>query len=129
MRILVAEDNAAMGNVIGFNLRKAGFDVVHAVSGEIAWKQLQQQEFDLLITDFQMPGMNGGDLCRRVREEPSLAAIPVILLTAKGLEIDADYYRETLAVSAVLMKPFSPKRLLQLVQETLSFPVASRDGG
>jgi CheY-like chemotaxis protein len=132
MRILVAEDNVAMGNVIGFNLRKAGFDVVHVVSGEMAWKLIQQEEFHLLVTDFQMPGMTGGELCRRMREErsgtmyPSSAAIPVILLTAKGLEIDADYYRETLAVSAVLMKPFSPRNLVQLVQETLSVATAGR---
>ena len=116
-----------MGNVIGFNLRKAGFDVVHVASGEMAWKLLQQEEFHLLVTDFQMPGVDGGELCRLIRGEPSLAAIPVILLTAKGLEIDVDYYRETLTVSAVLRKPFSPKSLVQLVKEILS--TASRDVG
>ena len=120
MRILVAEDNVAMGNVIRFNLEKAGFDVVHVASGEMAWKQVQQGGFQMLVTDFQMPGMNGGELCRRIREQPSLATLPVILLTAKCLEIDADDYRERLAVSAVLMKPFSPRYLVQLVQETLS---------
>lgn len=99
MRILVAEDNLAIGNVIGFNLKQVGFEVVQVVSGETAWTCLQQQDYDLLITDFQMPGMNGGDLCRRMREEPSLAAVPVILLTAKGMEIDTEYYRETLGVS------------------------------
>jgi CheY-like chemotaxis protein len=129
IRILVAEDNVAMGNVIGFNLRKAGFDVVHVASGEMAWKLLQQEEFHLLVTDFQMPGMNGGELCKRIREEPSLAAIPVILLTAKCLEIDADYYCKTLAVRTVLMKPFSPRSLVQLVQETLAIATVGRDGG
>ncbi len=122
MRILVAEDNLAIGNVIGFNLKQAGFEVVQVVSGETAWTCLQQQDYDLLVTDFQMPGMNGGDLCRRMREEPSLAAVPVILLTAKGMEIDTEYYRETLGVSAVLKKPFSPRGLVQLVQQTLAVP-------
>jgi CheY-like chemotaxis protein len=109
-----------MGNVIGFNLKKAGLEVVHVVSGEQAWRLLQQRDFDLLVTDFQMPGMNGGDLCRWIRQEPALAAFPVILLTAKGLEIDAAYYRETLGVSAVLTKPFSPRELTRLVQENLA---------
>ena len=120
MRILVAEDNVAMGNVIGFNLKKAGLEVVHVVSGDMAWRLLQLRDFDLLVTDYQMPGMNGGELCRRIREELRLAAFPVILLTAKGLEIDVAFYRETLGVSAVLMKPFSPRELTQLVQENLA---------
>ena len=128
MRILVAEDNRAIGCVISFNLKKAGFEVVHKLSGDAAWRQLSEQEFDLVMTDFQMPGMNGGELCARIRQEPALKSLPVILLTAKGLEIDADYYRETLAVSAVLMKPFSPRALVALVQETLAIKAESNDG-
>ena len=120
MRVLVAEDDVAMGNVIGFNLRRAGFDVVHVVSGEVTWKLLQQGGYDLLVADFQMPGMNGADLCKRIREERMLATLPVILLTAKGLGIDADCYRETLDVSNVLMKPFRPSELTQLVQGLLA---------
>jgi CheY-like chemotaxis protein len=126
MRVLVAEDNVAMASVISFNLRSAGFEVVQAASGETAWNLLQQQPFDLLVTDFQMPGMNGGELCRRIRQEPGLADFPVILLTAKGLEIDTAFYRETLGVSAVLMKPFSPRRLTQLVQETVAIATSSQ---
>jgi two-component system, OmpR family, alkaline phosphatase synthesis response regulator PhoP len=129
MRILVAEDNVAMANVIAFNLRKAGFEVLHAASGDIAWKQLQQEEFDLLVTDYQMPGMNGGDLTRRIREERSPAALPVILLTAKCLELDGEYCRETLGVNAVMMKPFSPRGLVQLVQELLSVASATEKSG
>lgn len=120
MRVLVAEDNVAMSSVIAFNLKKAGMEVVCAASGETAWKLLQQGDFDFLVTDFQMPGMDGGELCGRIRQEPRLAALPVILLTAKGLEIDAAYYRETLGVSAVLGKPFSPRELTRLVQERLA---------
>jgi CheY-like chemotaxis protein len=129
MRILVAEDNVAMANVIAFNLRKAGFDVLHVASGDIAWKQLQLEEFALLVTDFQMPGMNGGDLSRRIRQEPSLAAIPVVLLTAKCLELDVEYYRETLGVNAVMMKPFSPRSLVQLVQKLLTVVPVGENGG
>jgi CheY-like chemotaxis protein len=120
MRILVAEDNIAMGNVIGFNLKNAGFEVLHVVSGETAWKMIQQQEFDMLVTDFQMPGVNGGELCRRVRENPSLVSLPIVMLTAKGLEMDPEYYREILGVNAVLSKPFSPRELTRLVQDILS---------
>jgi two-component system, OmpR family, alkaline phosphatase synthesis response regulator PhoP len=129
MRVLVAEDNVAMGNVIAFNLKKAGLDVVHVASGAAAWQRLQQPGFDLLLTDFQMPGMNGGDLCKRVREEPSLAGLPVILLTAKGLEIDTDYYRDTLRVNALILKPFSPRELLRVVLENLAAGASSGQTG
>jgi CheY-like chemotaxis protein len=129
MRVLVAEDNLAMGNVIGFTLKKAGLDVIHVVSGEMAWRLLQEQQFDLLVTDFQMPGMNGDELCRRIREQPRLAALPVILLTAKALEIDTAHYRETLGVSATLAKPFSPRELAQLVQENLVAGAPSQQPG
>jgi CheY-like chemotaxis protein len=93
---------------------------MHVVSGDMAWKLLQQQDFDLLVTDYQMPGMNGGELCKRIRHDLQLASFPVILLTGKGLEIDVAYYRETLGVNAVLIKPFSPRELTQLVQELLA---------
>jgi CheY-like chemotaxis protein len=129
MRILVAEDNVTIASVIAFNLGKAGFDVVHVASGDIAWKLLQQDDFALLVTDFQMPGMSGGDLTRRMRQEPSLSAIPVILLTAKCLEIDVEHYREQLGVSAVMAKPFSPRSLVQLVEKLLSVVPVEGDGG
>jgi CheY-like chemotaxis protein len=129
MRILVAEDNVAMANVIAFNLKKAGFDVLHAASGDLAWKKLQQQGFDLVITDFQMPGMNGGDLTRQIRQEPSLSKTPIILLTAKCLELEGEYSRETLGATASMMKPFSPRSLVQLVQEVLSVPSERGNGG
>jgi two-component system, OmpR family, alkaline phosphatase synthesis response regulator PhoP len=126
MRVLVAEDNVATASVISFNLKSAGFEVIQAASGETAWSLLQQQPFDLLVTDFQLPGVNGGELCQRIRNDPRLAAFPVILLTAKGLEIDTAHYRESLQVSAVLIKPFSPRRLTQLVQETIAVATPSR---
>jgi two-component system alkaline phosphatase synthesis response regulator PhoP len=128
-RVLVAEDNLAMGNVISFNLKKVGLEVTHVVAGDLAWKVIQQGDFDLLVTDFQMPVMNGGELCRRIREQPSLSDLPVIMLTAKGLEIDTSYYLETLGVTAVLMKPFSPRELTQLVQENLAARAAIQQAG
>jgi two-component system, OmpR family, alkaline phosphatase synthesis response regulator PhoP len=129
MRILVAEDNIAMANVIAFNLMKAGFDVLHVGSGDIAWKLLQQEEFDLLVTDYQMPGMNGGDLSRRMRQEPSLSEIPIVLLTAKFLELDGERCLDTLGVNAVMMKPFSPRGLVHMVQKLLSVASERENGG
>lgn len=122
-RILVAEDNSAMLNVIRLNLSRAGFEVVTAKCGKTAWKLLQENAFDLVVTDFQMPGMTGGELCERIRGHEGLGPIPVILLTAKGFELDAAYYERDLRVAAIVDKPFSPRELVRTVREYLAVGV------
>jgi DNA-binding response OmpR family regulator len=123
-RILVAEDDIAMGGVIRFNLEKAGFEVTVARCGRTAWNLLSEHSYDLLISDFQMPGMTGGELCQRMQQDAKLSQIPVILLTAKGYELDKSMLRHQLARSTVFFKPFSPRELIQTVQECLAAGVA-----
>ena len=118
-RVLVAEDNRVMADIMRFNFSRAGLAVTLAANGRIAWDLLQQQEFDLLVTDFQMPEMDGGELCRRLRTLPQGGNLPVIMLTAKGLEIDRDRYAAELGVRQILYKPFSPKQLVVAVEELL----------
>ncbi|MHC4399570.1 MAG: response regulator [Planctomycetota bacterium] len=119
-RILVAEDNTAMLGVIRYVFQKAGFDVTPAKCGESAWSFLSENDFDLVVSDFQMPGMTGGQLCERMRNDPRHAETPVILLTAKGLELDRSYYYDVLSVSAIMSKPFSPRELTQTVHNCLA---------
>lgn len=119
-RILVAEDHLGMGNVIQFTLKKAGFEVTLARDGRAAWEQLQKQSFDLVISDYQMPGMNGGQLRERMCQDSQLAQVPYVLLTAKGLELEADYYRDELHVLEIISKPFSPRALMVRVGEIAS---------
>jgi len=118
-RVLVAEDNLAMAGVVRFNLERAGFRVEVARCGRSAWELLKEQSFGLVIVDVQMPGLSGTELCERMRLVPRMADVPVILLTAKGLELDTDYHLEQLGVRAIISKPFSPRELLDLVQECL----------
>jgi len=118
-RILVAEDNLAMAGVVRFNLEQAGLEVMVARCGRSAWEMLRQEDFDLVIVDVQMPGLNGTQLCERMRLVPRLADVPVILLTAKGLELDVRYHQEQLDVRSIISKPFSPRELLGLVQKHL----------
>ncbi len=124
-RILVAEDNSAMLNVIRLNLSRAGFDVVTAKCGRTAWELLSEKDsaFDLVVTDFQMPGMTGGELCERIRGHEGLGPIPIILLTAKGFELDAAHYERDLGVAAIVSKPFSPRELVRTVRERLAVGV------
>ena len=122
--ILVVEDNVAMLGVIRFKLERAGFRVVGADCGQRAWELLSQDDFDLVVADFQMPGMTGGELCRRMREDARLVEIPLILLTAKGFELDLEHYRDVQSVSAVIFKPFSPRELVHTVKRCLAVGTA-----
>ena len=119
-KILIAEDIPGLARVVQFNLKQAGFDVTVARNGLEAWEFAQVQQFDIVLTDQQMPELNGTELCGRLRELPQYAEVPIILLSAKGLEMDAQQLKDTLGIVAVLPKPFSPKALIEIVESTLS---------
>ena len=120
-RILVAEDNPALAAVVRFNLVNAGFDVTVARTGSKAWEELLHSSFDLVITDHQMPGMTGVELCRNIRGEDRLKDLPVIMLTAKSIELDKEFLEREYSVLAVFAKPFSPSAIVKVVDETLAF--------
>ena len=120
MRILLAEDNAVMAKVLSFNLSRAGFDVRTCENGRVALEAAQMEPFALLITDYQMPEMNGEELCRRLRQLPAYENTPVILCSAKGFEIDADRLKAELGISTIIYKPFSPERVVAHVKTYLN---------
>lgn len=124
-KVLVADDNRVMVDVIRFNIEASGLSATVARDGEEAWKFLQDGEFDFVVTDYQMPGLNGEELCRLMRQDPRLAEIPIVLLSAKGLELDAKRLREEFRVHDVMFKPFSPRQLVQTIQERLSEELAA----
>ena len=117
LRILVAEDNRVLSEVIRFNLQRAGFDVTVASNGAVAIQQLQEEPFDLLITDYQMPEVNGEELCLAVRNELHLEKMPILLCTAKGLELDLEHFQSLYGVIQVIHKPFSMQEITRLVRE------------
>lgn len=117
--LLVADDNRVIADVIRLNLERAGFGVRVARDGVEAWNLLQSQAFDLMITDYQMPGMTGEELCRKLRNDARLVGLPVILLSAKGLELDMPQLTQELALSAIMFKPFSPVKLIECVEHSL----------
>lgn len=119
-RILVVDDHRMMLNILRFTLQRAGFIVSTARNGQAAWELVQAEDFDLLITDYQMPEMNGETLIQHVREVERLKSLPIILLSAKGLELDLSRLREELGVSEVIYKPFSPSGLVAAAEASLS---------
>lgn len=118
-RILVAEDSSALANVVRFNLQQAGFEVVVARDGLEAWQLLQAEAFDLLVTDHQMPELSGCELCGRLRQDARLSKLPVVMLTAKGLELELPRLRQELGVREMLFKPFSVRELVAKIETCL----------
>ena len=124
-RILVVEDNAALARVVQFNLERAGHDVVVANNGQQALAVLAGElPFDMVVTDQQMPVMTGVELCQQMRRVARFAHLPVIMLTAKGLELELSQLRDELGIAAVLPKPFSPHGLVEAIEELLAAAVS-----
>jgi CheY-like chemotaxis protein len=119
-RILVAEDNPALSQVVRFNLERAGFQVTTAGNGREALERLNGQSYDLVITDQQMPEMTGWDLCAQMRQAAAHADTPVIFLTAKRLELDLARLKDEFGVVATFAKPFSPSELISAVEDCLA---------
>ncbi|WP_164104296.1 response regulator [Candidatus Laterigemmans baculatus] len=116
-RVLIAEDEPVFRRVIRFTLERQGFEVEAVENGQLALARLREQNFDFVVTDHQMPYLTGLELLHHVRFTLGLQTLPMILCTAKGLELDSEYLREQYSLTAVLHKPFSPQRLAALILE------------
>jgi DNA-binding response OmpR family regulator len=123
-RILVCDDEPHIALALCMKFSNAGFEVETARDGEEGWRALQASPPDLMICDCSMPGIDGLELCQRVRNDPALRGLPIILLTARGLELEPEHVHGTLGIAKVVLKPFSPRDLLRDVQETLQLAVA-----
>jgi two-component system, chemotaxis family, chemotaxis protein CheY len=118
-RILIAEDNQALSSVLRFNLERAGHEVTVADDGAIAFELIQDSQFDVILTVQQMPRMTGHEFCTRMREMENYSSIPVIMLTAKGLELELSELKNELGISSTFIKPFSPSAVVREVDECL----------
>jgi DNA-binding response OmpR family regulator len=113
-RIIVAEDNRILQDVIRFNLARAGYEVLTASDGVEALELIRAHQIDMLVTDCQMPRMSGIELVTALRSDPRVSHMPVLFCTAKGFEIDPKTLDE-LNLPQVVCKPFSPAELIQRV--------------
>src|SRR5688572_10759034 len=87
-RILVVDDERDLVDLIAYNLGRNGYDVLTASDGHAALELARRESPDLVILDLMLPGLDGTEVARLLRADPTTAAIPVILLTAKGEEVD-----------------------------------------
>jgi two-component system alkaline phosphatase synthesis response regulator PhoP len=117
-RILVVEDDLDIADLISRYLANAGHDVHRLTSGGEVVPLLRREPFDLVILDLMLPGVDGLRVCAAMRSDPETAAIPVIMLTARGEEADRISGLE-LGADDYVTKPFSPKELTARVAALL----------
>jgi len=116
--ILVVDDEADLVELVSYNLKKEGFIVDSAPDGEAALKKIRKGRYDLIILDLMLPGIQGMEICRILRNDPKTTALPIILLTAKGEEVDKIIGLE-MGADDYITKPFSPRELVARVKAVL----------
>lgn len=117
-KILVVDDEATLLETIAYNLEQSGYQVFTAADGNSALEAARKEDPDLVILDIMLPGMDGLDVCRHLRREHNTAAVPILMLTAKGEEIDKVVGLEVGADDYVT-KPFGRRELLARVRALL----------
>ncbi len=117
-RILIIEDEKALRELLCFHFKEAGYEVASATSGEEGLSFIQKSPPALIILDLMLPGIDGTEVCRRLKADPVTRSIPIVILTAKTQEIDRVLGFE-LGAEDYVTKPFSPRELLLRVRTIL----------
>jgi len=119
--ILVVEDEEDILELVRYNLAKAGYRVVCAQSGEEAVNKVKEARPDLVVLDLMLPGMDGLDVCKRLKFDKSTSGVPILMLTARGEEADIVAGLE-LGADDYVTKPFSPRVLTARIRAVLRRP-------
>ena len=109
-KVLIVDDEEHIRELIKFNLKKEGYDTEVAVNGTEALKIIREIKFDLILLDLMLPEIDGLEVCKEIRRNEETSDIPVMMITAKGLELGADDY---------ITKPFSIRELMARVKALL----------
>lgn len=129
-RILVVDDEPDIVELVHYNLTKENYDVLSVNSGEEALVKVRNFPPDLIVLDLMLPGVDGLEVCKKLKQEPTTAAIPIVILTARGEEADIVAGLE-LGAEDYLTKPFSPRVFLARIKAVLRrqhlSPVAESD--
>ena len=118
MKILVVDDEAPIVELIKFNLEREGYKVLEAYDGIRALEIVKKELPDLVILDIMLPGMSGLEVCKNIRNNEKIAEIPIIMLSARGEEVDKILGLE-LGADDYMVKPFSPRELVARVKARL----------
>ena len=117
-RILVVDDEIYIVHILDFSLGMEGYEVVTALDGEQALEKARSEKPDLIVLDIMMPKLDGYETCKRLKADPETKDVPVILLSAKGRNVDQKVGFEV-GADDYITKPFSPRKLVERINAIL----------
>ena len=116
--ILAVDDSVSMRQMVSYTLKSAGFEVVEAVDGEDAFEKARQRHFDLVLTDQNMPRLDGIGLTKKLREHPSFKATPILILTTESSDQMKQAGRAA-GATGWLVEPFEPTKLIEVIRKVI----------
>ncbi len=117
-KILVVDDEVYIVHILDFSLGVEGYDVITAFDGEQALAKVSQDKPDLIVLDIMMPKLDGYETCKRLKGDAATRDIPIILLSAKGRNVDQKVGFEV-GADDYITKPFSPRKLVDRINSIL----------
>ena len=116
--ILAVDDSASMRQMVTFTLKSAGYNVVEAVDGQDAYEKAGGRSFDLVLTDQNMPRMDGISLTKKLRETAQFKSTPILILTTESSDQMKQAGRAA-GATGWLVKPFDPNKLIEVIQKVI----------
>lgn len=124
-KVLIVEDEEKLINNLADKLRAEGYDVYTALDGETGWALARGDTYDLIVLDIMLPGLDGLSLCRMIRQDPKMSDVPIIILTARGTEVDKIVGLES-GADDYIVKPFGLGEFLARVRVQMRRPSPDR---
>lgn len=124
-KVLLVEDEEMLINNLADKLRAEGYDVYTALDGETGWNLARSQTYDLIVLDIMLPGLDGLSLCRMIRNDPKMLDVSIIILTARGTEVDKIVGLES-GADDYIVKPFGLGEFLARVRVQMRRPPSDR---
>jgi two-component system chemotaxis response regulator CheY len=116
--ILAVDDSASMRQMVAFTLKSAGYNVVEAVDGQDAYEKSNGRDFDLVLTDQNMPRMDGISLTKKLRDNPKFKTTPILILTTESSDQMKQAGRSA-GATGWLVKPFDPAKLIEVIKKVV----------
>ena len=124
-KILVVDDEIYIVHILDFSLGMEGYEVITALDGEQALEKVKAEKPDLIVLDIMMPKLDGYEVCKNIKSSAETQHIPVILLSAKGRNVDQKLGFDV-GADDYITKPFSPRKLVERINQLLGQTVTER---
>lgn len=124
-KVLLCDDEIHILRATELKVSRAGYEVRIAHDGQEAWEMIQDDLPDVLVTDVQMPRVDGFELSRRIRGNDATKDLPILMLTAKGFELEQAEMMEKWGIVDIVAKPFSPRELVRLIDQIVEAAAAT----